>query len=91
MGELLIQGDGRFAASWQMLEDYIDLFGTYAIDAEDSTTGTVEFTRSGERFETPGFQGAGSFNISTDGTLTLKGICSDNDGEPKCTHRLVRP
>ena len=91
MGELLLQGGGQFAASWQMLEDHIDLFGTYVIDAENSTTGTVEFTQSAERIETPGFQGTGSFNIDAYGTLTLQGICPDNDGEPKCTHRLVRP
>ena len=92
VGELLFTADGQYAATWTMLEDYMDLFGTYELD---TTTGTVELNYEWDRIETAGFSGTGSYRIEDDGSLVLEGICSGGPdsklgtGEEVCTHRFL--
>ena len=71
--ELLFQSDGLYAATWLLLESWMDLFGTYNVD---TSTGKIEFIEDWKRVETPGFRGQGYFRIDEDGTLLLSGICA---------------
>ena len=66
VGELLFQSDGLYAATWLLLESWMDLFGTYNVD---TSIGKIEFIEDWERVETPGFQRQGDFRIDEDGTL----------------------
>ena len=87
--ELLFQSDGLYAATWLLLESWMDLFGTYNVD---TSTGKIEFIEDWERVETPEFQGQGDFRIDEDGTLLLSGICANepNPDNPDCIRRFVR-
>jgi hypothetical protein len=87
--ELYFQSDGLYAATWLLLESYMDLFGDYTVD---TSTGKIEMIKDWEREPTLGFQGLGSFEIDDQGRLLLTGICStEPDPEnPDCIRRFVR-
>ena len=86
--ELLFQSDGRYFATWIMLESFVDLGGRYMVD---TTTGKIEMIQGFEREKTEGFQGAGNFEIDDQGLL-LTGICPEepDPGNPDCVRRFVR-
>ena len=71
--ELLFQSDGLYAATWLLLESWINLFGSYNVD---TSTGKIEFIKDWERVETPRFQEQGNFRIDENGTLLYSGICA---------------
>jgi|GEM_PF-1101560 hypothetical protein len=87
--ELYFQSDGLYAATWLLLESYMDLFGDYTVDAG---AGKIEMIKDWEREPTLGFQGQGDFEIDDQGRLLLTGICStEPDPEnPDCVRRFVR-
>jgi hypothetical protein len=87
--ELYFQSDGLYAATWLLLESYMDLFGDYTVDIG---TGEIEMIKDWEREPTLGFQGQGDFEIDDQGRLLLTGICStEPDPEnPDCVRRFVR-
>lgn len=87
--ELYFQSDGLYAATWLLLESYMDLFGDYTVD---SSAGKIEMVKDWEREPTLGFQGQGAFEIDDQGGLLLTGICShEPDPEnPDCVRRFVR-
>ncbi len=87
--ELLFQSDGQYAATWMLLESWMDLFGTYTVDP---STGKIEVIKDWERIETPGFEGRGDYRIDEEGRLLMTGICpSEPDPEnPDCIRRFVR-
>ena len=92
IGELLFTTDGQYVVTWTMLEDYMDLFGTYEFD---TATGAIEFNFEWDRIETAGFSGAGSYHFEDDGSLVLDGVCSGGPdsklgtGEEICTNRFI--
>ena len=87
--ELLFQSDGRYFATWFLLESRVDLVGDYTVAP---STGEIELTKDWEMEETQGFQGTGSFEIDDQGQLLLTGICpSEPDPEnPTCSRRFTR-
>jgi len=91
IGELLFTADGQYTVTWTMLEDYMDLFGTYEFV---TATGEIEFNFEWDRIKTAGFSGAGSFRFE-EGNLILEGICTGGPdsklgtGDKVCFHRFV--
>ncbi len=91
IGELLFTTDGQYTVTWTMLEDYMDLFGTYEFA---TATGEIEFNFEWDRIKTAGFSGAGSFRFE-EGNLILEGICTGGPdsklgtGDEVCSHRFI--
>ena len=86
---MLFLSDGRYVATWTLLETWMDLFGDYTVD---TATGKIGFIKDWERVETPGFQGQGEFEVDGQGRLLLTGICSTEPDPqtPDCIRRFVR-
>ena len=89
VAELSFQSDGRYTATWLMLESQIDLFGDYSVH---TSTGKIELIKNWERAETRGFQGQGDFSIDDQDQLTLTGVCptKPDPENPKCIRRFIR-
>ena len=91
IGELLFTTDGQYTVTWTMLEDYMDLFGTYEFV---TATGAIEFNFEWDRIKTAGFSGTGSFRFEEE-NLILEGICTGGPdsklgtGDKVCLHRFV--
>jgi hypothetical protein len=69
--ELEFRANGSFLVTWQPFETYVDYWGRYAFSKPDTT---LVLSIENGNFIPAGFQGAGSFEISPDGRLGLKGI-----------------
>jgi hypothetical protein len=71
INELEFRSNGSFSVTWRPFESYVDYWGRYEFNKLNSML-VLSIERG--NFVPAAFQGAGSFEISPDGMLRLKGI-----------------